>query len=84
VQGKPRIAIIGAGLGGTAAAVLLQNAGFNHPPHKRSGGFGAGCIQHPQAEIPRSRNQIRLKEAPLLRAPSRSCLRRQPNLARPA
>ncbi|MDB5773521.1 MAG: Salicylate 1-monooxygenase [Burkholderia sp.] len=29
MQGKSRIAIIGAGLGGTAAAVLMQQAGFN-------------------------------------------------------
>jgi len=45
VQDQSRIAIIGAGLGGTAAAALLQKAGFNVKVYEQAPGFsrlGAG------------------------------------------
>ncbi len=45
MQGKPRIAIIGAGLGGTAAAALMQRAGFQARLYEQAPGFsrlGAG------------------------------------------
>ncbi len=45
MQGKPRIAIIGAGLGGTAAASLMQKAGFNVRLYEQAPAFsriGAG------------------------------------------
>jgi 6-hydroxynicotinate 3-monooxygenase len=50
VQGKPCIAIIGAGLGGTASAVLLQNAGFNVRLYEQAPAFsrmGAGIHLSP-------------------------------------
>lgn len=45
VQGNTRIAVIGAGLGGTAAAALLQRAGFNVKLYEQAPAFsrlGAG------------------------------------------
>jgi 6-hydroxynicotinate 3-monooxygenase len=45
VQKSPRIAIIGAGLGGAAAAVLMQKAGFNVKLYEQAASFsrlGAG------------------------------------------
>lgn len=45
MQGKPRIAVIGAGLGGTAAAALLQRQGFNVRLYEQAPAFsrlGAG------------------------------------------
>jgi 6-hydroxynicotinate 3-monooxygenase len=45
INKKPRIAIIGAGLGGAAAAILLQQAGFNVNIYEQTDGFsriGAG------------------------------------------
>jgi 6-hydroxynicotinate 3-monooxygenase len=45
VQGKPRIAVVGAGLGGTAAAALLQRAGFQVRLYEQAPAFsrlGAG------------------------------------------
>lgn len=45
MQGKPRIAVVGAGLGGTAAASLLQKAGFNVRLYEQAPAFsriGAG------------------------------------------
>ncbi|XQU70935.1 hypothetical protein OJJOAM_003724 [Cupriavidus sp. H18C1] len=45
MQGKPRIAVIGAGLGGTAAAALLQREGFNVRLYEQAPAFsrlGAG------------------------------------------
>jgi 6-hydroxynicotinate 3-monooxygenase len=45
VQKSPRIAIIGAGLGGAAAAVLMQKAGFNVKLYEQAPAFsrlGAG------------------------------------------
>jgi len=45
VQGKPRIAIVGAGLGGTAAAALMARAGFDVRLYEQAPAFsrlGAG------------------------------------------
>ena len=45
MQGKPRIAIVGAGLGGTAAAALMARAGFNVRLYEQAPAFsrlGAG------------------------------------------
>ena len=45
MQGKPRIAIIGAGLGGTAAAALMQRAGLQVRLYEQAPAFsrlGAG------------------------------------------
>ncbi|MFJ4288701.1 FAD-dependent monooxygenase [Cupriavidus sp. NPDC089707] len=45
MQGKPRIAVVGAGLGGTAAAALLQRAGFQVRLYEQAPAFsrlGAG------------------------------------------
>ena len=45
VQKKPRIAVIGAGLGGAAAAALLEQAGFNVRVYEQAPAFsrlGAG------------------------------------------
>src|SRR5213595_1549374 len=45
VQGKPRIAVIGAGLGGTVAAALLQRAGYQVRLYEQAPAFsrlGAG------------------------------------------
>ena len=45
MQSKPKIAIVGAGLGGTAAAVLMQKAGFQVDLYEQAPAFsrlGAG------------------------------------------
>ena len=50
MQRKPRIAIIGAGLGGTAAARLLQKAGYNAKIYEQAPAFsrlGAGIHLSP-------------------------------------
>jgi 6-hydroxynicotinate 3-monooxygenase len=50
VQGKPRIAIIGAGLGGSAAAILMHQAGLNVRLYEQAPSFsrlGAGIHLSP-------------------------------------
>ena len=51
-QSAPEIAVIGAGIGGMAAAVLLHRAGFTVRVHEQAGEFlrlGAGIQQSPNA-----------------------------------
>lgn len=50
MAGKPRIAVIGAGLGGTTATILLQRAGYNVKVYEQApslGRLGAGINLSP-------------------------------------